>query len=72
MKAFGLPLLARGREFDIGWRPSSVPSNVSWARRLAGLELQEHGLCCLVLDEASKTVKVQATLELLEMKRFMT
>eukprot|EP00438_Fugacium_kawagutii_P001739 Skav219920 [mRNA] locus=scaffold2006:155773:161707:- [translate_table: standard] len=50
------------REFDIGWRMDSVPQNVSLAERM-GCKASPQGLCCLVLDEGSKTVKVCATLE---------
>jgi len=50
------------REYDIGWRMDSVPENLPLAERM-GCKASPQGLCCLVLDEASKTVKVQATLE---------
>eukprot|EP00913_Durusdinium_trenchii_P005528 g5150.t1 len=50
------------REFDIGWQMDSVPQNARWAARM-GCDANPQGLCCLVLDEASRTVKVKATLE---------
>ena len=45
------------KEFEIGWRLDSVPKNASFAQRMGCTELAPEGLCCLVLDEASKTVK---------------
>ncbi|CAJ1399897.1 unnamed protein product [Effrenium voratum] len=51
------------KEFEIGWRLDSVPKNASFAQRMGCTELAPEGLCCLVLDEASKTVKVAPTLE---------
>lgn len=50
------------QEYDIGWRMDSVPKNVRLAERM-GCSPAPQGLCCLVLDEASRTVKVAATLE---------
>ncbi|CAK9107243.1 Uncharacterized protein SCF082_LOCUS49926 [Durusdinium trenchii] len=50
------------REYDIGWRMESVPKNAGLAERM-GCTPAPQGLCCLVLDEASRTVKVAATLE---------
>lgn len=50
------------KEYDIGWRMDSVPQNGPLAARL-GCETTERGYCCLVLDEASRTVKVAPTLE---------
>eukprot|EP00437_Effrenium_voratum_P004103 CAMPEP_0181423022 /NCGR_PEP_ID=MMETSP1110-20121109/13915_1 /TAXON_ID=174948 /ORGANISM="Symbiodinium sp., Strain CCMP421" /LENGTH=947 /DNA_ID=CAMNT_0023546137 /DNA_START=96 /DNA_END=2939 /DNA_ORIENTATION=- len=50
------------REYDIGWRMDSVPKNQRLAERM-GCSPAPEGLCCLVLDEASRTVKVAATLE---------
>ena len=50
------------REYNIGWRMDSVPSNARLAERM-GCRPAPQGLCCLVLDEASKTVRVAATLE---------
>ena len=50
------------QEYDIGWRMESVPKNVRLAERM-GCSPAPQGLCCLVLDEASRTVKVAATLE---------
>ncbi|CAE7326460.1 unnamed protein product [Symbiodinium necroappetens] len=54
--------LKNRREYNIGWRMDSVPSNASLAERM-GCRPAPQGLCCLVLDEASKTVRVAATLE---------
>ena len=48
------------QEYDIGWRMDSVPKNVRLAERM-GCSPAPQGLCCLVLDEASRTVKVAAT-----------
>ena len=50
------------KEYDIGWRMESVPKNAGLAERM-GCTPAPQGLCCLVLDEASRTVKVAATLE---------
>eukprot|EP00439_Symbiodinium_sp_Y106_P020155 s1099_g2.t1 len=50
------------REYDIGWRMDSVPKSAQWAERM-GCKPAPQGLCCLVLDEASRTVKVAATAE---------
>lgn len=50
------------KEYDIGWRMDSVPKNGLLAARL-GCETTSRGMCCLVLDEASRTVKVAPTLE---------
>ncbi|CAJ1416004.1 unnamed protein product [Effrenium voratum] len=50
------------KEYDIGWRMEGVPSNARLAQRM-GCDEAVPGLCCLVLDEASKTVKVAPTLE---------
>ena len=50
------------REYDIGWRMGSVPKSAPWAERM-GCRPAPQGLCCLVLDEASRTVKVAATAE---------
>eukprot|EP00439_Symbiodinium_sp_Y106_P086985 s383_g37.t2 len=54
--------LKNRREYNIGWRMDSVPTNASLAERM-GCHPAPQGLCCLVLDEASKTVRVAATLE---------
>ena len=48
------------KEYEIGWRMDSVPQNGKLAERLGG---QVPGMCCLVLDEASKIVRVAPTLE---------
>ena len=50
------------KEYDIGWRMDSVPENGPLAKRL-GCETTNRGLCCLVYDEASRTVRVAPTLE---------
>lgn len=50
------------KEYDIGWGMDSVPKNGLLAARL-GCETTSRGMCCLVLDEASRTVKVAPTLE---------
>ena len=50
------------KEYDIGWRMDSVPENGSLAMRL-GCQTTSRGMCCLVLDEASRTVKIAPTLE---------
>ena len=50
------------QEYDIGWRMDSVPKNMHLAERM-GCSPAPQGLCCLVLDEASRTVKVAATSE---------
>eukprot|EP00435_Cladocopium_sp_Y103_P014773 s2202_g3.t1 len=50
------------KEYDIGWRMDSVPKNSTLAVQM-GCPAPPQGLCCLVLDETSRTVKVAATLE---------
>ena len=50
------------REYDIGWRMDTVPQNLPLAERM-GCKASPQGLCCLVLDDASKTIRVAATLE---------
>eukprot|EP00435_Cladocopium_sp_Y103_P007139 s2202_g2.t1 len=50
------------KEYEIGWRMDSVPQNALLAERM-GCSTACPGLCCLVLDEASRTVKVAPTLE---------
>eukprot|EP00434_Breviolum_minutum_P009356 symbB.v1.2.008245.t1/scaffold515.1/size193321/7 len=50
------------KEYEIGWRMDSIPENATLAERM-GCSTTAPGLCCLVLDEASKTVKVAPTLE---------
>eukprot|EP00930_Biecheleria_cincta_P060794 TRINITY_DN4638_c0_g6_i1.p1 TRINITY_DN4638_c0_g6~~TRINITY_DN4638_c0_g6_i1.p1 ORF type:complete len:952 (-),score=197.30 TRINITY_DN4638_c0_g6_i1:126-2927(-) len=49
-------------EYDIGWKMDSVPKNSTIAQSL-GCSPVPQGLCCLVYDEASKTVKIAATHE---------
>eukprot|EP00438_Fugacium_kawagutii_P011224 Skav228654 [mRNA] locus=scaffold2369:123061:148536:+ [translate_table: standard] len=50
------------KEYDIGWRMDSVPKCSKLAVQM-GCAAAPKGLCCLVLDETSRTVKVAATLE---------
>jgi len=50
------------KEYDIGWRMESVPKSSTLAERL-GCSPAPQGLCCLVYDEAARTVRVAATLE---------
>ncbi|CAK9112784.1 Uncharacterized protein SCF082_LOCUS52291 [Durusdinium trenchii] len=52
--------LKNRQEHDIGWNPSTVPSSSSLAQRFG---LKAAGLTCLVWDEASRNVRVAATLE---------
>jgi len=49
-------------EYQIGWQPSSVPKNSVIAAKL-GCDPVPQGLCSLVLDEASRTVRIASTLE---------
>eukprot|EP00930_Biecheleria_cincta_P040213 TRINITY_DN2756_c0_g2_i2.p1 TRINITY_DN2756_c0_g2~~TRINITY_DN2756_c0_g2_i2.p1 ORF type:complete len:1138 (+),score=237.20 TRINITY_DN2756_c0_g2_i2:59-3472(+) len=49
-------------EFDIGWTAEKVPSNSVIAEKLGCSPLPQ-GLCCLVYDEAAKTVNIAATHE---------
>eukprot|EP00913_Durusdinium_trenchii_P021708 g20398.t1 len=49
-------------EYQIGWRHESVPKNSIIAAKL-GCEPVPQGLCSLVLDEASRTVRIASTLE---------
>ena len=48
--------------YEIGWQMTSVPKSSVLAERL-GCQTSPNGLCCLVLDEGSRTVKVASTLE---------
>eukprot|EP00931_Biecheleriopsis_adriatica_P026426 TRINITY_DN16083_c0_g1_i1.p1 TRINITY_DN16083_c0_g1~~TRINITY_DN16083_c0_g1_i1.p1 ORF type:complete len:1036 (-),score=244.94 TRINITY_DN16083_c0_g1_i1:61-3168(-) len=50
------------REHEIGWRMDSVPKNATVAERL-GVSPAPQGLCSLVLDEVSKSVRIAATHE---------
>eukprot|EP00440_Ansanella_granifera_P051448 gb/GFBE01055774.1/.p1 GENE.gb/GFBE01055774.1/~~gb/GFBE01055774.1/.p1 ORF type:complete len:1053 (+),score=292.89 gb/GFBE01055774.1/:1-3159(+) len=54
--------LVNRKEYEIGWRMDSVPKSGGLAERL-GCSPAPKGLCCLVLDEATRTVRVAATLE---------
>jgi hypothetical protein len=48
-------------EYGIGWKAQNIPRN---ADKLAKLELKPlQGMCCLVLDEDSNTVKLAPTIE---------
>jgi len=49
-------------EYQIGWRPESVPSCGPVAAKL-GCSPAPKGLCCLVYDEASRSVRIASTLE---------
>ncbi|CAJ1388163.1 unnamed protein product [Effrenium voratum] len=49
-------------EYQIGWRPETVPKNSTIAEKLGCSPLPQ-GLCSLVLDEASRTVRIASTLE---------
>ena len=51
------------KEYDIGWRMDSVPKSSALAVQMGCAGGAPQGLCCLVLDETSRTVKVAATLE---------
>lgn len=54
--------LASRFQHSIGWGPGSIPLNSPIAKRL-GHEILPNGLCCLVYDEATRTVKLAATHE---------
>jgi len=49
-------------EYQIGWRPESVPKSGGVAEKL-GCQPAPKGLCCLVYDEASRSVRIASTLE---------
>eukprot|EP00930_Biecheleria_cincta_P060789 TRINITY_DN4638_c0_g1_i4.p1 TRINITY_DN4638_c0_g1~~TRINITY_DN4638_c0_g1_i4.p1 ORF type:complete len:1016 (-),score=215.54 TRINITY_DN4638_c0_g1_i4:82-3129(-) len=49
-------------QHNIGWGPESIPQNAPIAQRL-GHEMLPHGLCCLVYDAASQSVRIAATHE---------
>eukprot|EP00930_Biecheleria_cincta_P003657 TRINITY_DN104585_c0_g1_i1.p1 TRINITY_DN104585_c0_g1~~TRINITY_DN104585_c0_g1_i1.p1 ORF type:complete len:1011 (-),score=231.74 TRINITY_DN104585_c0_g1_i1:65-3046(-) len=49
-------------EHCIGWASEKIPQNGSIAERL-GCNLAPQALCCLVLDEAARTVRIAATHE---------
>ncbi|CAE7040244.1 unnamed protein product [Symbiodinium natans] len=49
-------------EYQIGWRPETVPENGPVAAKL-GCSPTPKGLCCLVYDEASRSVRIASTLE---------
>jgi len=50
------------KQYEIGWRMDSVPKNAAIAERL-GCSPGPHGMCCLVYDECSRTVRVATTHE---------
>eukprot|EP00930_Biecheleria_cincta_P032318 TRINITY_DN22427_c0_g1_i1.p1 TRINITY_DN22427_c0_g1~~TRINITY_DN22427_c0_g1_i1.p1 ORF type:complete len:1043 (-),score=216.13 TRINITY_DN22427_c0_g1_i1:272-3376(-) len=54
--------LANRARYGIGWRMDSVPKNAAIAQRL-GCSPVPNGLCCLVYDEAARTVRIAATHE---------
>lgn len=49
-------------EYEIGWRMENVPKNHQFAAAM-GCSSAPNGLCCLVYDETSRSVRVAATLE---------
>lgn len=54
--------LANRLQYGIGWRMGCVPKNTAIAQRL-GCSPVPNGLCCLVYDEAARTVRIAATHE---------
>jgi len=53
---------ARREEYEIGWKVATIPSNVSSASQL-GCDTIPQGLCCLVLDGETNSVRVAPTFE---------
>jgi len=53
---------AKRSEHDIGWKAERIPRNAGAARRLQCLPLAQ-GMCCLVLEPSSNTVRVAPTFE---------
>jgi len=52
----------RRTEYDIGWKVERIPSNLAVATRLSCSPAPQ-GMCCLVLDKASNSVRVAPTVE---------
>jgi hypothetical protein len=52
---------ARRAKYGIGWKVDLVPRNIGLQSRLKDMILS-HGMCCLVLQKSSKTVRLAATL----------
>eukprot|EP00747_Dinoflagellata_sp_TGD_P159003 gnl/TRDRNA2_/TRDRNA2_177865_c0_seq1.p1 gnl/TRDRNA2_/TRDRNA2_177865_c0~~gnl/TRDRNA2_/TRDRNA2_177865_c0_seq1.p1 ORF type:complete len:957 (+),score=184.45 gnl/TRDRNA2_/TRDRNA2_177865_c0_seq1:1256-4126(+) len=53
---------ARRAEYDIGWRVERVPRIADAATKLSCSPLPQ-GMCCIVLEEESKTVRVEPTVD---------
>jgi len=51
----------RREEYAIGWKAEHIPLNAGVAKRLSSPVPE--GLCCLVLDESTRTVSLAATVE---------
>jgi len=52
----------RRDEYGIGWKVEHIPRNIDLQPKLKDVTLS-HGMCCLVLNEASRSVRLAATFE---------
>jgi len=50
-------------EYDIGWKVERVPRSLTLAKKLQCCTSVPQGMCCLVLDRESKTVRIAPTME---------
>jgi hypothetical protein len=54
--------LLRREEYGIGWKVEQIPRNIDLQPKLKDVTIS-HGMCCLVLNEASRSVRLAATFE---------
>lgn len=52
----------RREEYNIGWKIHRIPTNIGLQAHLKDFIIS-HGMCCLVLDENSRSVRLAATAE---------
>jgi hypothetical protein len=52
----------RRKEYGIGWKVQHIPRNFDLQQRLQDT-MVSHGMCCLVLQEGSKSVRLAPTIE---------
>eukprot|EP00973_Karenia_brevis_P010289 1394303-Karenia_brevis.AAC.1 len=53
---------ARRNEYDIGWKVESIPRNMEPAVQM-GCTLVPQGLCCVIMQDDFKSVRVVPTIE---------
>jgi len=54
--------MKRRAQYEIGWKAEHIPENLSLVQAL-GWELTQHTMCCLALDDGSRTVRIAPTIE---------